>query len=70
LTQKALFNLRKIAARSQGTNILSEAEMAVVRRVLDAGALLEKENFSIAQKILLSFLMDLASTIPVLLFLN
>jgi len=63
-------NLRKIAVRSASTSILSGRETAVVHQVLNSGALLENENFIIAQKILLSFLRKTGMTAQDLLILN
>jgi len=63
-------NLRKFADQGESTNILSEREMSVVRRVLDTGALLENEHFVIAQKILLNFFRKSGMGAQDLLILN
>ena len=48
-------NLRRVAAGAFRPERLTEADIAVVRRALQTGALLEDRHFHIAREILLSF---------------
>ncbi len=49
-------NLRQIVRRNQPDEIFPQTEIDFLHSVLDAGALLEDEHFSIAERILRSFL--------------
>ena len=49
-------NLRAVVARAQPDAVVSPQDIALLRRVLDSGALLEDREFPIAQRVLTSFL--------------
>ena len=51
-------NLRRVADGGLRGDVLSYGDVAVVRRVLRAGALLEDKDFPIAEKILLTFIQE------------
>jgi len=62
--------LRQAARRSDASDGLSENDLSVIRRSLQTGALLEKENFRIAEKILERFFRDRGVAHKHLLILN
>jgi len=49
-------NLRDIVAREEPDDVVSRADVDLLRHMLETGALLEDEHFPIARRILLSFL--------------
>jgi len=49
-------NLRDVVARAQGDAVVSPQDIALLRRLLESGALLEDREFPIAQRVLTSFL--------------
>ena len=49
-------NLRDVVARAEPDAVVSRQDIALLRRVLESGALLEDREFPIAQRVLASFL--------------
>ena len=49
-------NLRDVVARGEPDAVVSPQDIALLRRVLESGALLEDREFPIAQRVLASFL--------------
>jgi adenylate kinase family enzyme len=63
-------SLRRAAGRLKPPNSLSREEMSVIRRSLETGALLEKEDLGIARKLFLEFLKRRRLAAPDIVVLN
>lgn len=61
--------LREAAARGAG-DVLTEADIAIIRHVLGAGVLLEDQQFPIARKILERFVDERTDASPMFVVLN
>lgn len=63
-------NLRRLAAQDQPDDLISRADLDYIRRVLEAGALLEDDQFPLARRILESFLTRRAADPATRIILN
>ncbi len=63
-------HLRQAAARTESDRWMTSADLALLRRVLKTGALLEDEDFPIAHKLLLSFLQQSGAAAHTLVVMN
>jgi adenylate kinase family enzyme len=62
--------LRQLVACGQPDAIVSAADLALVRQMLERGALLEDRDFPLAERILRSFLLGHAAAAPTLVVMN
>ena len=63
-------NLRQVAAQTEPDQWMTSADLALLRRVLTTGALLEDEDFPIAHRLLLSFLQRSGANAHTLVVMN